>query len=59
VLDEAVESFTAAPGWLEGAENRRGRLSPGQDADLVALDGDRVRATTVADEWVHGQPRAS
>ena len=57
--DEALTSFTAAPAWLEGAEDRRGRLSPGQDADLVILDGDRVRATMVGGEWVHGQPRAS
>jgi predicted amidohydrolase YtcJ len=54
--DEALESFTAAPAWLEGAEDRRGRLSPGCDADLVVLDGDRVRATMVAGRWVHGAP---
>src|SRR5215207_1450013 len=54
--EEALESFTAAPAWLESAEDRRGRLSPGYDADLVVLDGDRVRATMVAGEWVHGQP---
>ena len=58
-FEEALESFTAAPAWLEGAEDRRGRLSPGSDADLVVLDGDRVRATMVAGRWVHGQPRAS
>ena len=57
--DEALASFTAAPAWLEGAEDRRGRLSPGCDADLVVLDGERVRATMVAGRWVHGQPRAS
>jgi predicted amidohydrolase YtcJ len=57
--EEALESFTAAPAWLEGAEDRRGRLSPGCDADLVILDGDRVRATMVAGGWVHGQPRRS
>ena len=55
--EEALESFTAAPAWLEGAEDRRGRLSPGYDADLVVLDGDRVRATMVGGRWVHGQPR--
>ena len=54
--DEALASFTAAPAWLEGAEDRRGRLDPGFDADLVVLDGDRVRATMVAGRWVHGQP---
>ena len=56
-FEEALESFTAAPAWLEGAEDRRGRLSPGSDADLVVLDGDRVRATMVAGRWVHGAPR--
>jgi predicted amidohydrolase YtcJ len=56
---EALASFTSAPAWLEGAEQRRGALSPGYDADLVLLDGDRVRATMVAGEWVHGQPRAA
>jgi predicted amidohydrolase YtcJ len=55
-FEEALESFTAAPAWLEGAERRRGRLSPGFDADLVVLDGDRVRATMVAGRWVHGGP---
>ena len=54
--DEALASFTAAPAWLEGAEDRRGRLSPGYDADLVVLDGDRVRATMAGGRWVHGQP---
>jgi predicted amidohydrolase YtcJ len=54
--EEALASFTAAPAWLEGAEDRRGRLSPGCDADLVILDGDRVRATMVAGAWVHGSP---
>jgi predicted amidohydrolase YtcJ len=54
--DEALTSFTANPAWLEGAEDRRGALSPGFDADLVVLDGDRVRATMVAGRWVHGRP---
>jgi predicted amidohydrolase YtcJ len=54
--DEALTSFTVAPAWLEGADARRGRLSPGYDADLVVLDGGRVRATMVAGRWVHGQP---
>ena len=58
-LEEALTSFTETPAWLEGAEHRRGRLSAGFDADLVVLDGDRVRATMVAGRWVHGQPRAS
>ena len=53
------QSSPPTPAWLEGAEDRRGALSPGYDADLVVLDGDRVRATMVAGRWVHGQPRAS
>jgi predicted amidohydrolase YtcJ len=57
--DEAIASFTTAPAWLEGAEDRRGRLSAGCDADLVVLDGEAVRATMVGGRWVHGQPRAS
>jgi predicted amidohydrolase YtcJ len=57
--DEALASFTLAPAWLEGAEDRRGRLSAGFDADLVVLDGDRVRATMAGGRWVHGHPRAS
>ena len=28
------------PAWLEGAEERRGRLAPGLAADLVVLDRD-------------------
>jgi predicted amidohydrolase YtcJ len=54
--DEALTSFTSNPAWLEGAEGRRGALSPGFDADLVVLDGERVRATMVAGRWVHGAP---
>ena len=52
--DEALASFTVNPAWLEGAEDRRGALSRGFDADLVVLDGERVRATMVAGRWVHG-----
>jgi predicted amidohydrolase YtcJ len=57
--DEAIASFTAAPAWLEGAEDRRGALRPGFDADLVVVDDGGVRATMVGGEWVFGQPRAS
>jgi predicted amidohydrolase YtcJ len=57
--DEALTSFTSHPAWLEGVEDRRGALSPGFDADLVMLDGDRVRATMVAGRWVHGGPQVT
>ena len=39
-VEEAVHATCVAPAWLEGAERRRGRLVPGQLADLVVLDRD-------------------
>jgi predicted amidohydrolase YtcJ len=59
-LDAAAAAFTTVPAWLEGAEDRRGRLAPGLAADLVVLDGDpwddvaaaRVAGTMVAGGWV-------
>ena len=42
-FDDALESFTAAPAWLEGAEARRGRIAEGLAADLVLVEGDLVR----------------
>jgi predicted amidohydrolase YtcJ len=55
----ALESFTVAPAWLSFDEDRRGRLRPGFDADLVVLDRDpltepasQVVATMVAGDWV-------
>ena len=61
-------AMTAGPAWLAREEHRRGRLSPGFDADLVVLDRDllacpeeelaevRVEATMVAGEWTHAGP---
>ena len=54
--DEALTSFTATPPGSRGPKTAAGALSPGYDADLVVLDGDRVRATMVAGRWVHGRP---
>ena len=59
-LDAAVAAFTREPAWLEGAEDRRGRLAPGLAADLVVLDGDpwddvaaaQVAGTMLAGDWV-------
>jgi predicted amidohydrolase YtcJ len=60
----ALESFTVAPAWLSFAEDRRGRLRAGFDADLTLLDRDpladppaslagaHVVATMVAGTWV-------
>jgi predicted amidohydrolase YtcJ len=62
----ALGSFTISPAWLSFDEDRRGRLRPGFDADLVVLDRDplghppdsiadaHVLATMVAGDWVHG-----
>jgi predicted amidohydrolase YtcJ len=67
-LEEAVHATCVAPAWLEGAERRRGRLVPGQLADLVVLDRDpfetepeeiagiRVVATMAGGRWVHNPP---
>ena len=37
---EALTGFTAGAAWAAGHERRRGRLTPGLDADLVVLDAD-------------------
>ncbi|MBD0291095.1 MAG: amidohydrolase, partial [Thermoleophilia bacterium] len=37
---DALRASTVTPAWLAGDENRRGRLLPGQFADLVVLDRD-------------------
>ena len=63
-LDAALASFTTAPAWLEGAEERRGRLAPGLAADLVVLDRDphadlagaRVAGTMLAGDWLLRPP---
>jgi predicted amidohydrolase YtcJ len=67
-VGEAVHATCVAPAWLEGAERRRGRLVPGQLADLVVLDRDPfecspeelsdlgVFATMAGGRWVHNPP---
>jgi predicted amidohydrolase YtcJ len=67
-LEEAIHATCVAPAWLEGAERRRGRLVPGQLADLVVLDRDpfecepeelpevAVVATMAGGRWVHNPP---
>ncbi|HEY7003536.1 MAG TPA: amidohydrolase [Gaiellaceae bacterium] len=67
-VGEALQATCVAPAWLEGAERRRGRLVPGQLADLVVLDRDpfavapqelpelEVVATMVGGRWVHNPP---
>jgi hypothetical protein len=65
-VQQALEASTVNPVWLSGDEGRRGRLVPGQLADLVVLDRDpvacpaeqldavRVVATMVGGRWVFG-----
>jgi predicted amidohydrolase YtcJ len=57
-LQAALEALTVTPAWLEGAEDRRGRLKPGLLADLVILDRDPfddLENAVVADTWVAGR----
>jgi predicted amidohydrolase YtcJ len=65
---EALEATCVAPAWLARDEDRRGRLVPGQLADLVVLDRDPVTCapeelpeievvgTMLGGRWVHGGP---
>ena len=47
---EALRLFTADNAYAEFAEERRGRIAPGFDADLTVLDRDIVSETTPARE---------
>ncbi|HYO71737.1 MAG TPA: amidohydrolase family protein, partial [Archangium sp.] len=42
--EEALEGFTVGAAQAAFAENERGRLEPGMDADFVALSVDPVEA---------------
>jgi predicted amidohydrolase YtcJ len=67
-IQDAVEASTVNPAWLARDEHRRGRLVPGQLADLVVLERDpfecpaeeladvRVVATMLGGRWVYGHP---
>jgi predicted amidohydrolase YtcJ len=41
-LPEAIECYTRTPAWAEGAEQRRGALQAGMEADIVVLSKDIV-----------------
>ena len=65
---EAIDASTAAPAWLAREERRRGKLIPGQLADLTVLSHDpfttpveelesiEVVATMVGGRWLHNPP---
>jgi hypothetical protein len=62
-VEQALHATCVAPAWLSRDEHRRGRLVPGQLADLVVLDRDphedldaQVVATMVGGRWVHNPP---
>jgi predicted amidohydrolase YtcJ len=67
-VEQALHASTVAPAWLARDERRRGRLVPGQLADLVVLDCDpvacepeelaevRVVATMLGGTWTHNPP---
>ncbi len=61
--EEALRAFTAGAAYASFAEERRGMLKPGMDADLVALSADpadgpprEVRAAKVLLTVVGGRP---
>ena len=53
---EAVRMATLTPATVMGLADRKGRIEPGYDADLVVFDEDwRVRATMIAGEFVFNE----
>ncbi|MBI2914066.1 MAG: N-acetylglucosamine-6-phosphate deacetylase, partial [Chloroflexi bacterium] len=52
-LTDAVRMASGVPAAVLGLEDRKGRIAPGYDADLVALDEE----LQVAMAWVGGQMR--
>jgi predicted amidohydrolase YtcJ len=57
-LQAALEALTVTPAWLEGAQDRRGRLVPGMLADLVILDRDPfddLEGARVVDTYLGGR----
>ena len=67
-VEQAIEATTVNPAWLAGDERRRGKLVPGNLADLVVLDRDplgvpaeqlhevQVVATMLGGRWIHNPP---
>ncbi len=49
---EAIAMATSVPARIAGVEHRKGKVAPGADADLVALDKQGFVQCT----WVRGLP---
>jgi imidazolonepropionase-like amidohydrolase len=57
--DAALAAITSAPAEIFGLSAARGRIEPGQAADLVLWSGDPLEVTTVAEQvWIAGNPVA-
>jgi Amidohydrolase family len=55
--DAALAALTAAPAAIFGVAGERGRIAPGQVADLVLWSGDPLEVTSVAEQvWMAGRP---
>jgi Amidohydrolase family len=55
--DVALAALTIRPAEIFGVGAQRGRIAPGQAADLVLWSGDPLEVTTVAEQvWIAGRP---
>jgi len=55
--EAALAAITSAPADIFGVGAARGRIEPGQAADLVLWSGDPLEVTTVAEQvWIAGHP---
>jgi hypothetical protein len=55
--EAALAAITSAPADIFGVGAARGRIEPGQAADLVLWSGDPLEVTTVAERvWIAGNP---
>ncbi len=54
--EAALAAVTATPAEIFGMGAKRGRIAPGQVADLVLWDGDPLEITSMADQvWIAGR----
>jgi len=57
-LADAVRMASTVPARVMGVDGRKGRIAPGYDADLVALDEElRVAMTWVGGRMLYSQPK--